>query len=491
MSNPHTDKNNNPEMKIPAKPFQYMSNGYLDLTELDHIISKGESERQEAFDTSAKIKVLITHTKRSFEQTQESEKQQQDLEDLIKESLPSEEQAVRKGNLTYQFQEYARLKAYQYFLTTGKVIPKSMLPPGCSDEEYLAGSIIGLTKDLSRYVIGKATVRDAHSVSLARDVVQECLTYLMTFNFRNGMLRRKYDGVKYALKTCETVLYELSVTGMDVTGLVKSNSDSKNDEMMEQKTSKRLKVAEEEESNDASNSKKLNDVMPYNELEELRLRMEHRDEQRETLIKRCRDAQKAAKQAIFALHRSDNKRAKHLIEECETVVKRDLLPIVQKDPALHHGSFSNVMEEYAEAKLFYFWLNGTDDKATVNDKPNGLLMQPNEFTTISLEPDEYLGGLCDLTGEIGRFAVQRGTARDSEGVKFCMETNLSILFAMETLQRFPSGSSIHKKMDQLRFSVEKLERMLYELSLLHSTGRRIVADSMNEAEMDRQGKDDL
>lgn len=462
----------------PAQPYKYYSSssiGNIDLSELDATISIAEEQRQDAFNTSAKIKVLITRTRRSLEQqtvedsavaATDQNDVQKELESLMEKTLPAEKKTVRVANLSFQFQEYARLKAFQYFLSSnGKLIPPSQLPPSISDEEYLAGAVIGLTQDLARYVVGRATARDAQSVMIARDLANGCLEYLMKFDFRNGMLRRKYDGVKYALKTCETVLYELSVTGIDI-------DDSNDAADGAEPDSKRMKLDHE------NGSPKKHEMMPNDELEQLRSRMEHRDELREKLIKRCRDAQKAAKQAIFALHRNDFKRATKLINECETVIQNDLNPMVDEDPSLHYGSYANVLEEYAEAKLFNTWLM---------DKPQGQLLHPNGFTKISLEPAEYLGGLCDLTGEVGRYAVQRGTKRDSKGVQFCLETNLSILFALETLQRFPSGSYISKKMDQLRRSVEKLERMLYELSLVQATGRQIVADSVNESEVNRNG----
>jgi predicted translin family RNA/ssDNA-binding protein len=72
---------------------------------------------------------------------------------------------------------------------------------------------MGLCQDLARYGMGRATARDVESVTQARNLVQEILEYLLTFDFRSGYLRRKYDGTKYALKTLETILYELSVTG--------------------------------------------------------------------------------------------------------------------------------------------------------------------------------------------------------------------------------------------------------------------------------------
>lgn len=474
--------NSNNSDNRPAPPFQYYSPSSihrLDLTELDASITLSENNRQEAFDSSAKIKLLITKVRRAIEQQQTQSSStpipvtttttssssdpseqlnilNQELDTIIHSTLPTHKQTIRIANLTTQFQEYARIKAFQHFLSTGKLLPPSQLPPTLSDEEYLAGAVIGLTQDLARYVVGRATARDVKSVIIGRDLVEFCLDYLMTFDFRNGMLRRRYDGVKYALKTCETVLYELSVTGLDV-----------EDEEGTEPGLKKRKIGDNGNKDDEDDLKK--DLK--NELEQLQSRIVHRDELRETLIKRCRDAQKAAKQAIFALHRDDEKRCILLITDCEKIVKNDLNPIVEEDPSLYHGSYANVLEEYAEAKLFHSWLMGI---------PKGQLLQPSDFTTVKLEPADYLGGLCDLTGEIGRIAVQRGTKRDSDGVHFCLDTNLSIVFALETLRHFPSGSYIYKKMDQLKQSVEKLERMLYELSLVKATGHQIIADSIKD-----------
>lgn len=294
-----------------------------------------------------------------------------------------------------------------------------------------------------------------YNMCLCEEVFDHCLFF---GNSCSGSFL--IDGVKYALKTCETVLYELSVTGCDV----ETNGEP---------SSKRTKL-------DDNNEIELGVLLPQEELESLRQRMVHRDDLRETLIKKCRDGQKAAKQAIYALHRDDFKAAAKLIKDCETCVLEQLNPIVEEEPSLRHGSFANVLEEYAEAKLFYAWL--VDDGSDIDlDKPSGKILIPSDFTTIPLVPEEYLGGLCDLTGEVGRYAVKRGTLRDTDNVKLSLETNMSIQYALESLQKLPGGG-ISKKMDPLRHSVQKLEKMLYELSLVKATGRNIVA-GINEIEL--------
>jgi predicted translin family RNA/ssDNA-binding protein len=435
---------------MPSRPYQYRSSEgtSFDISSLGSQISQVEARRENAFDISRKLQVQFVKARSEMElESSTSATTSQTLAEIgvsLKKVLgDASDRSPRDANLTSRVEDFARLLAFNHFLISGTLLAPSHCGEFVTDEEYLAGACMGLCQDLSRYAIGRATARDLMSVKVARDLVQEILDYLLKFDFRNGYLRRKYDGTKYALKTVETLLYELSVTGM---------TDA------EEPRAKLAKVA----------------LLNHEELEGIRARMAHRDELRETLIKKSRDAQKAAKQAIYAIHRGDVGGARKLLAQCEDYINHDLLPIVNEEPPLRFGSCSEVMEEYAEAKLFYVWLYGNNEVPSL--KSSGILWTPQDFS-ISLESAEYLGGLCDLTGEIGRYAVQRGTARDFEGVKQCLETSTAILLAIQTLERFPNG--IGKKMDQLRRSVEKLERMTYELSLSEATGRKVASEAMD------------
>lgn len=274
------------------------------------------------------------------------------------------------------------------------------------------------------------------------------------------------------LQAVETLLYELSVTGASLELSDESSSTG------EEPGAKKPRL--EEPSNE-------DQATIQEELEALRLRMVHRDGLRETLIKNCRDGQKAAKQAIYALHRKDFAKSAKLIKDCEDCIIQKLLPIVQEEPPLRNSCYGDVIEEYAEAKLFYAWLlgndteNNTDNDGATDDTQQtavaaakGTLLLPHDFSVIPLEPDEYLGGLCDLTGEIGRFAVQKGTARDYEGVHQCLEANAAILNAIQGLEKTPNR--IHKKMETLKRSVSKIERMIYEMSLSKAAGMKMNSE---------------
>ena len=416
----------------------------FDLSSVGSHISQIEDRRRIAFDMSHKLQRRFVKARSEMEMESFTPATTSQTLDDISSSLQelvgsASDRTPRDGNLTNRVEELACLLAFNHFLASGTLIAPSECGSFVTDEEYLAGACMGLCQTLSRYAIGRATARDLASVKATRDLVQQILDYLLKFDFRNGYLRHKYDGTKYALKTLETLLYELSVTG-----------------------------AADSEEPDAKVPRRV--LVNHEELEGIRARMEHRDELRENLIKKSRDGQKAAKQAIYALHRGDSDGARKLLNQCEDCINNHLFPIVNEEPPLRTGSHTQVLEEYVEAKLFYTWLHGKADVSL--EKPSGILLMPQDFT-IPLQMDEYLGGICDLTGEIGRYAVQRGTARDFDGVKQCLATNTAIYLAIQTMERFPSG--IGKKMDQLRQSVEKLERMTYELSLSEATGRKFTS----------------
>lgn len=475
---------------IPSPPFSHLgeekstSKGtkVWKLETLEESIEKSEETRQAAYDLSRRANKALIACRIVVEKEGiiDCENQQEkELDSIMKQVFANdknnasqeggehEELPPREANLTYRVEDYIRFKSFCYFLQTGKLIPQSdFFKRGfqINDEEYLSGACIGLSKDLERYAIGRATARDALSVNLSRNIVSQILHQLMQFDFRNGPLRRKYDGTKYALKTLETILYELSVT----------SPNGNNEADSEYGITPEFKKAKL--SND--------DIIPLDELEELRKRMEERDEAREKLIKRCRDAQKSSKNAVFALHRGNTQQALKLIQLAEAAIQNDLMPIANKVPSLRNsGSLTGVLEEFIEAKMFYHWMLSHTSTDKNSDKVYGTILTIDDFAYLNVMPVEYLGGLCDLTGEVGRYAVRCGTNRDKEGVQFCLRTNSSIRDEIDCLPRIPS--LINKKMAALRVSIEKLERILYELSLVEATGRKhFKADSINTMQDD-------
>jgi len=205
-------------------------------------------------------------------------------------------------------------------------------------------------------------------------------------------------------------------------------------------------------------------------------RLRQHDEQRETVIKRSRDVQKAAKQAIFALHRGDGARAAGLLRDAAGAV-RELRPLVDADPTLRHGgSFSSALEELAEAHVFRAFLEAgrvpsPADVAAEVAAAGGDGGAPTA-AAFELTPDEYLGGVLDFAGEANRYAVARATARDAPSVARCRDAVEALLGRFLALDL--RNGALRKKYDGLKYCLRNLENVLYELRLAEDTGRALA-----------------
>ena len=114
-----------------------------------------------------------------------------------------------------------------------------------------------------------------------------------------------------------------------------------------------------------------------------------------------------------------------------------------------------------EARLFAAWLAS----------PGRILPCDEAALGVAATPEEYLGALGDFSGELGRYAVARATARDAAAVRTCLGTALSLQTAALRLgPLWPKGGD--KKADALRHTARNLERLLYEHSLAERSGRR-------------------
>jgi predicted translin family RNA/ssDNA-binding protein len=154
-----------------------------------------------------------------------------------------------------------------------------------------------------------------------------------------------------------------------------------------------------------------------------------------------------AKRAIFALHRDDKKEAGEKLNQSEILLK-NLVSKYKKEPdVLEEGAYRAGLEEYTEAKLFYGFL--TTGKI-------------GKITDINVPDEVYIGGLCDVPGELYRYAIKSATARDIEMTKKCAQIAQEII---GELIEFNLTSYLRTKFDQAKQAVQKLEQVVYEVSL--------------------------
>ena len=153
-----------------------------------------------------------------------------------------------------------------------------------------------------------------------------------------------------------------------------------------------------------------------------------------------------SKRVIFSLHRGDVKKAESMLEEIEKVLMK-LEKKFSFDRINKEGSYKAGAEEYVEAKMFYLSFTGK---------------KLNEFKKINLEYDSYLGGLCDLTGELVRRATNQAAAgKTKEVLKIKKEIN----DIMAELVEFDMTGYLRTKYDQAKRNLRKIEQIDYEIKI--------------------------
>ena len=153
-----------------------------------------------------------------------------------------------------------------------------------------------------------------------------------------------------------------------------------------------------------------------------------------------------SKRVIFTLHRGDIKKARESLANIEKII----IKLEQKfgdRRVAEEGSYKAGLEEYVEAKMFYLVLTGK--------KIDSL-----EGFTLSI--DSYLGGICDLTGELVRHAINETAAGRSKEVAKIKDILNAI---MAELIEFDMTGYLRTKYDQARSSLRKIEQISYEIKL--------------------------
>lgn len=409
-------------------------------TEMAPIIDEEQKEhdrRDEIFKSSREI--LKNNGKISFAvrtgQTQDGvvEKMVEETSNMVSELLAKvgDDPDKRFGILSQSIQSFTETRMMQQFFESGTLSPPSTVQP-CNDEEYLMASL-GFAQQLSRYCVGRACENDRNSIRICRELILQLNDKMLQMDFRNGPLRRKYDGLKYALKNIEDVTYELS--------LLESDGDSQGPPTKKART--------EDEAIDAST------LIQVTEIDAIKERLETYDKLREGVIKDSRDVQKLSKQAIFSIHRGNLKQSTKQLDEALIKAKAIML-VVDKHPGLRWGAFSNSLEEWAEGVITLEWAK------------NGKVPSKKEVGDDILNNHEYVGALSDFTGEIGRMAVASASKRDIDTVRKIQQAGISI---SQNLMQINTGGKFTKKVDAVNTNLRKVEDIVYDLSMVQLGGK--------------------
>lgn len=184
-------------------------------------------------------------------------------------------------------------------------------------------------------------------------------------------------------------------------------------------------------------------------LNQLKKNLHSFHEKRMEMIQTSNSALHHAKRVIFALHRDEFKEAEDKLLLVEKTLNEMRKKFKMDLHILDEGAFKAATEEYVEARLFYNFLK------------TGKI---GKISQVEVNGEIYLAGLCDVPGELYRYAIKCATNHDVKKTKECNEMAQEILGA---LIEFNLTSYLRTKFDQAKQAVHKLEIVVYELSLRH------------------------
>lgn len=153
-----------------------------------------------------------------------------------------------------------------------------------------------------------------------------------------------------------------------------------------------------------------------------------------------------SKRIIFSLHRKEFKEAKKKFAEIEGVLT-ELDKKFGHSRIIAEGAYKASVEEYAEAKLFY-----------------NLLVEKKigSIDGVNLDADSYIGGVCDLTGELLRYGVNEAAAGKFKEVERIKKIISDI---MAELIEFDMTGYLRTKYDQAKNNLKKIEQINYEIEI--------------------------
>ncbi|MBI5872120.1 hypothetical protein HZB88_03470 [archaeon] len=169
----------------------------------------------------------------------------------------------------------------------------------------------------------------------------------------------------------------------------------------------------------------------------IRKEFEKFESKREQLIQTAREIIKLSKLIIYSLHRNESKKAEVYVKTIKKEIKK--LPRESYDTAMHRTA----NQEYAEALCFYEF------------KVHKRLPTSKQ---LGIKSEDYLLGLCDLTGELVRDAVNEAIRKQHKAVRE-IHKFVDEIYG-EFLKFNLRNSELRKKADSIKWNLKKLDEIV-------------------------------
>jgi predicted translin family RNA/ssDNA-binding protein len=188
-------------------------------------------------------------------------------------------------------------------------------------------------------------------------------------------------------------------------------------------------------------------MLDKKDLELIKRKIDGLELEKDFAVKQSRDIIKLSKKVIYALHRNDLKGASAAVAEMKSGFSK--LDKGCKDSKIRHsGSFKVAVQEFVEALCFYELMK--DGKMPLN-------------SVLKLDPEYFLTGLIDLTGELVRKAINSAINGDYQ-TSVNLKKLVSELYDELLLFDF-AGGELRKKFDSVKYDLKKLDDLVLSLKL--------------------------
>jgi len=180
------------------------------------------------------------------------------------------------------------------------------------------------------------------------------------------------------------------------------------------------------------------------EFNKIREDMHKLDLKREEIIQTSREIITVSKQIIYAAQRNDLNEAESAISKIKDKVKKLKKVNLSTDTNINSVAF----QEYVEAIAFYEFVK------------HGKI--PTR-ASLGVSAEDYLSGLCDLTGELVRkaiFDVIHKNFKEAEKIKELVHDIYG-----EFLKLHLRNGELRKKSDSIKWNLKKLEEVMYDVAM--------------------------
>ena len=194
----------------------------------------------------------------------------------------------------------------------------------------------------------------------------------------------------------------------------------------------------------------INEALPLgimldkNEFNRIRSEMHKLDVKREEIIQTSREVINISKQIIYAAQRNDLSEADSAIKKIKDKIKK----LKKINIAIDANINSVAFQEYVEAIAFYEFVK---------------IKKIPTRASLGVSAEEYLMGLCDLTGELVRKAVYDVIHKKFDEAARIKELVHDIYG--EFLKLHLRNGELRKKSDSIKWNLKKLEEVMYDISM--------------------------